>query len=272
MKFSKEKIDELRKKFTEACAAHEYYLYVWNGPSSRKADKNMDIMQNIRKELSADKEAYLELFMPLLNHENDYIAYHSAFSLMPLMPAKAKEVMERIASGPDRFARGKAEIMMEYWRKGYYTNYTNQFMYRDKNLPVRCRISAGETIPVLRKRFIDAAIAYEYYSFGKEGWKPDEVSKSFEIMISIRQVLKVDKQAYRELFLHLLEHKNDFVKKEAAYSLLPLETEKAEKALEEVIDSGSKETGDSARKILKLWKQGQYDELNSLFVDDGEHT
>lgn len=268
MKFSKEKIDELRAKYIEACTAHKYYIYGEGAPNPRKANKNYFVMAGIRKELADDKEAYRELFMPLLKHEKDFIALSAAFSIIPLEPAKAKEIMEKIASGPDRRARSDAEIMMEYWRKGYYTNYTNQFMYRDKNLPVRCGISAEETIPVLRKRFIDAAIAYEYYSFGKEGWKPDEVSKSFEIMISIRQVMKVDKQAYRELFLPLLEHENDFVKKEAAYSLLPLEPEKAEKALEEVIDSGTKETGDSARKTRKLWKQGQYDELNSLFADD----
>ena len=109
---------------------------------------------------------------------------------------------------------------------------------------------------MLREKFVDAAIAYEYHLFGAEGWKPDEVSRSYDIMIAIRQVLKVAKQSYRELFLPLLEHENDFVKKEAAYSLLPLEPEKAEKALEEVIDSGTKETGDSARKTRKLWKQG----------------
>ncbi|MEI3101054.1 MAG: DUF2019 domain-containing protein [Oscillospiraceae bacterium] len=76
------------------------------------------------------------------------------------------------------------------------------------------------------------------------------------------------KQSYRELFLPLLEHENDFVKKEAAYSLLPLEPEEAEKAMEEVIDSGTKEAASSARMIRKYWKQGQYDELNSLFADD----
>lgn len=268
MKFSEEEIDRLRAKYIEACTAHKYYIYGEGAPNPRKANKNYFVMAGIRKELAADKEAYRNLFMPLLKHEKDFIALSAAFSLIPLEPAKAKEVMEKVASGPDRRARSDAEIMMRFWRNGDYTDFENLFTYQDKDLPVRCGISVEEAIPVLRKRFIDAAIAYEYYSFGKEGWKPDEVSKSFEIMIAIRQVLKVDKQAYRELFLPLLEHKNDFVKKEAAYSLLPLETEKAEKALEEVIDSGNKETGDSARKIRKLWKQGLYDELNGLFADD----
>jgi len=38
--------------------------------------------------------------------------------------------------------------------------------------------------------------------------------------------------------------------------------------MEEVIDSGTKEAASSARMIRKYWKQGQYDELNSLFADD----
>ena len=263
-------LQKLREEFVTASIAKKTALY--KEANVRKTNRNHDRMIAIQKKLAPDKQKYKEFFLPQLKHENYRVRLDAACAFRAVGPSAAKAVLDEIVAHGDRFDSTEACTVLHFWRSDNSIFIRNLFAYEYKDLPVRYGINAEgskeKTVTLLREKFVDAAIAYEYHLFGAEGWKPDEASRSYDIMIAIRQVLKVAKQSYRELFLPLLEHENDFVKKEAAYSLLPLETEKAEKALEEVIDSGTKETGDSARKTRKLWKQGQFDELNSLFADD----
>ena len=263
-------LQKLREEFVNASIARYNFLY--KELNVRKADRNHDKMMAIRAKVASDKETYREFFLPLLEHENYRVRLDAASAFIAVEPGMAKEILEEVVAHGDRHDSNTAEWILYFWRKGDFIDTTRLFDNEDKDMPARYGIglegSKEETVTVLREKFVDAALAYEYYLFGEEDWKPDEASRSYDIMIAIRQVMKVDKQSYRELFLPLLEHENDFVKKEAAYSLLPLEPEKAEKALEEVINSGNKEAASSAKMIRKYWKQGQFDELNSLFADD----
>lgn len=82
-----------------------------------------------------------------------------------------------------------------------------------------------------------------------------KANKQFDKIRKIEKELKLDSDLYVKYFEPLLEHENDYVKVNAAYSLLPLTTKKSEKVLAEL----SKKRGlmaFEAEMTLQEWKKG----------------
>lgn len=106
--------DKLIEKYVKASIK---YGEAQEEGDSKTVNKQSSIIRKIRAELKQDSEFGLEQLEPLLEHENDYVRLKTAFSLIPLFPVKAENVLIELSS-----KRGligfEAEMTFKEWQKG----------------------------------------------------------------------------------------------------------------------------------------------------------
>jgi hypothetical protein len=80
-------------------------------------------------------------------------------------------------------------------------------------------------------------------------------NKNFKIIQKIRKELKLNPENGIEKLEHLLEHPNDYVRLETATSFLPINTEKAEKILNDIASKRGLNSF-TAKMTLEEWHKG----------------
>jgi len=82
----------------------------------KKFNKIAERLSQIRQILRV-KDNFVELFKPLLNHENDYVRMNTAYALLPFLSSEAEKVLEDISTRP-RTLGFEAKMTLQEWRKG----------------------------------------------------------------------------------------------------------------------------------------------------------
>lgn len=100
--------------FIDAAIKREDALEYGN---AKIANKKYAEMEKIRKQWMKDPDRLLELLEPLLNHENDAVRLHAAFTLLRIIPERCEGVMEEIASKDGEVAF-EAEMTLREWKNG----------------------------------------------------------------------------------------------------------------------------------------------------------
>lgn len=84
---------------------------------SKTVNKQSSIITKIITQLEQNSELGLELIENLLEHDNEYVRFHTAFSLISIFPIKAENVLLELSS-----KRGlvgfEAELTLKEWEKG----------------------------------------------------------------------------------------------------------------------------------------------------------
>lgn len=85
--------------------------------NSKTANKQQRIIQKIRKELKENEKYGLEKLLPYLEHESPFVRLKTAFSVIPIAPERAREVLIQLKE-----IRGltgySAETTLSEWEKG----------------------------------------------------------------------------------------------------------------------------------------------------------
>lgn len=84
--------------------------------NSKEANKNATKMHEIRNKIK-QVENYHNWFIPLLNHENDYVKLYSAYLLLQVVPEKAEIVLVEL-SKKRKLLGFEAKMTLKEWRKG----------------------------------------------------------------------------------------------------------------------------------------------------------
>ncbi len=100
--------------------------------------------------------------------------------------------------------------------------------------------------------YINASINY---GKAQEEGNSKEVNKNANIIQKIRQEIKKDFNAYTKQIESLLMHENDYVRLKAAFDLLTIQSDKAEKVLVELSKKRGL-IGFEAEMTLQEWKNG----------------
>lgn len=103
------------------------------------------------------------------------------------------------------------------------------------------------------EKFIEASVKY-----GKtmEAGNAKIANKNSDIIRKIRGKWKSNQEDVLEDLLLLLNHKEDYVRLNAAFTLLPLSPDKAEAVLKELALKERCQLGFEAEMILREWKKG----------------
>jgi hypothetical protein len=84
---------------------------------SKMINKQHRIIQKIRKELRENREYGLDKLLPYLEHESPFVRLKTAFSIIPIAPIRAKEVLTQLKE-----VRGltgySAEMTLSEWENG----------------------------------------------------------------------------------------------------------------------------------------------------------
>lgn len=88
-----------------------------------------------------------------------------------------------------------------------------------------------ESVDRIINQYIKAAI--EYGEAAEEG-VAERVNKNADIIWDLRKEIKNNREIGLQILEPLLEHENEYVRLKAAYDLLPVQTKKAEKVLEDL--------------------------------------
>lgn len=100
------------KKFVEASVKYGEAIECGN---SQKANRQSKIIREIRKQLNETKE--LEILIPLLEHNNNYVKLNAASSLIMELPNKSIQVLEQLQNKKGLFAL-EAQMFLKEWQKG----------------------------------------------------------------------------------------------------------------------------------------------------------
>ncbi|HEY9061488.1 MAG TPA: DUF2019 domain-containing protein [Pseudobacteroides sp.] len=107
-------IEELVKMFVDASMRLEEAESVGN---SKIVNQQYDKLRKIREELKEIGDEAMESLISLINHENIYVRYNAAYSIIPVNPEKAKEALNEISN-----ARGligfTSKMTLREWENG----------------------------------------------------------------------------------------------------------------------------------------------------------
>lgn len=103
-----------QEKFIELITKKEKAIEAGN---AKIANINYDKISKIVEEWREDPEVDLRELEPLLEHEEDYVKYSTAFVLIPILPEKAENVLEALASKRGNVSFD-ARMLLQEWRKG----------------------------------------------------------------------------------------------------------------------------------------------------------
>ena len=98
-----------QEKFIELIIKKEKAIEAGN---AKIANINYDKISKIVEDWREDPEVD-----PLLEHEEDYVKYSTAFVLIPILPEKAENVLETLASKRGNVSFD-ARMLLQEWRKG----------------------------------------------------------------------------------------------------------------------------------------------------------
>lgn len=84
---------------------------------SKNSNKQYRVIQKIRKELKENPEYGIDKLLPYLEHPSPFVRLKTAFSVIPVAPERAKEVLTQLKE-----IRGltgySAETTLSEWKKG----------------------------------------------------------------------------------------------------------------------------------------------------------
>lgn len=104
------------EEFIEASIQRESAIEKGNARVANKNyDRQMEIVEDWRNNSDVDMKT-LEVY---LEHENDSVKLDIAFILLPVLPEKAEEVLEKLSLKKGSPARFDAEMTLREWRKGH---------------------------------------------------------------------------------------------------------------------------------------------------------
>ncbi|WP_110953600.1 DUF2019 domain-containing protein [Anaerosinus massiliensis] len=107
------KLEKILRDYESACIKGEEAQE--NG-DSKNSNKKYRVIQKIRKELKENTEYGLEKLLPYLEHPSPFVRLKTAFSIIPVAPEKAKEVLIQLKE-----IRGligySAEMILSEWEK-----------------------------------------------------------------------------------------------------------------------------------------------------------
>lgn len=109
-----------------------------------------------------------------------------------------------------------------------------------------------ENVDKIINQYIKAAI--EYGEAAEEGVAV-KVNKNADIIWNLRKEIKNNREIGLQVLEPLLEHESGYVRLKAAYDLLPIQTEKAERVLEELVKK-KRLLGFEAKMLLEEWRKG----------------
>lgn len=81
----------------------------------KNANSQSNTIRKIRKQLSMSCE--LELLIPCMQHENDYVKLNVASSLIPLLPDESKKILKELEKKKGILGF-EAKMFLQEWEKG----------------------------------------------------------------------------------------------------------------------------------------------------------
>lgn len=81
----------------------------------KKANSQSNTIRKIRKQLSTSCE--LELLIPCMQHENDYVKLNVASSLITLLPNDSKKILQKLEKKKGLLGF-EAKMFLQEWEKG----------------------------------------------------------------------------------------------------------------------------------------------------------
>jgi hypothetical protein len=112
---SEKSIHTLISQYAEAAAAHGQGS--WDG-NYKKANRNYDIVANIRRELMERGEEGRMALLELLNHPDPHVRTSAAAYALQFAPERAEAVLVEVGQSDVGIVSFTAEMTLEQWRKG----------------------------------------------------------------------------------------------------------------------------------------------------------
>jgi HEAT repeat protein len=107
-------LEKILEEFVEACLKQEDSI---KRGDSKTVNKQYRIIQGIRSDLKKNPHYGLEKLIPFLEHPSANVRLSVAFTLIPILPERAKEVLQALAAGRGTIAFN-AEMTLSEWEKG----------------------------------------------------------------------------------------------------------------------------------------------------------
>lgn len=107
-------LEQILNEYLEACLKEEEAL---TKGDSKTGNKQFRMITKIDKDLKSNPEYGIEKLVVFLDHPSDNVRYNTAYSLIPIMPEKAKAVLEEVGSKKGLVALN-ARMTLSEWEKG----------------------------------------------------------------------------------------------------------------------------------------------------------
>ncbi len=107
-------LEKILEEFIGACLKQEDSI---KRGDSKTGNKQYRIIQGIRRDLKENPNYGLEKLSPFLEHPSANVRLTTAFTLIPILPEQAKEVLQELAAGRGTIAFN-AEMTLSEWEKG----------------------------------------------------------------------------------------------------------------------------------------------------------
>jgi len=108
------KLEQILEEYIEACLKEEDSL---KRGDSKTGNKQYRIIKNITRDLRSNPNYGLEKLIPFLEHPSANVRLTTAFTLIPILPKQAKEVLQVLAAGRGTIAFN-AKMTLSEWEKG----------------------------------------------------------------------------------------------------------------------------------------------------------
>lgn len=86
--------------------------------NSRVANKNVEIIKNVKEVWKKDRDVYISEMLSLIEHPEDYVKLKAAYSLIPYCPKEARQVLDQLSSQKRGQLGFEAERILFMWDSG----------------------------------------------------------------------------------------------------------------------------------------------------------